>query len=229
MLASRKTSAAATNTCASWASETTERVTGRHVDADDVLGVETPRELVESIRTLKAEQATSLEHPRAPMDNARSSSFGQVYDAPGKPALQTGLALLLDDPAHPDHAWYQQALQGVHALDSQHGRVPDVHSDQLAGALAVHARQAGMTGVDHVLNNQDGSRVVAIRTGRPGAAPGRRGHVARHGQAAGTQYRADGGVRAGHTHANRAVIHVATGPARAPVRLMSGSHDARFD
>lgn len=133
------------------------------VDANDVLGVETPSELVESIRTLEAGQATSLEHPRAPMDKTRSSSFGQVYDAPGKPALQTELALVLDNPDHPNHALFQQALQGVHALDPQHGRASDVHSDQLAGALVVRARQAGTTGVDHVLDNQDGSCIVAIQ------------------------------------------------------------------
>ncbi len=152
-----------TNTCASWASETTERTTGQDVDADEFLGVETPRELVESIRALEAKQATSLEHPLAPLGKTRSSSLGQLYDTPGGLAPQTELALLLDDPAHPDHALFQHALQGVHALDAQHGRVPDVHSHQLAGALAAHARQAGMTGVDHVLGNQDGSRMVAIQ------------------------------------------------------------------
>lgn len=152
-----------TNTCASWASETTQQTTGQDVDADDFLGVETPRELVESIRALEAEQATSLQHPLPPMDKTRSSAFGLRMDALDHLAPQAELALLLDNPAHPDHALYQQALQGVHALDARHGRAPDVQSDQLAGTLAVHARQAGMTGIDHVLNNQDGSRVVAIQ------------------------------------------------------------------
>lgn len=152
-----------TNTCASWASETTQQVTGRHVDADDVLGVETPRELVQSLRALEARQATSLQHPLAPLDKSQSSSFGRTDDTSVRSGAQPRAALLLDDTAHPDHALYQQALQGVHALDARHGRVPDLHSDQLAGALAVRARQTGMTQVEHVLMNQDGSRVVAIQ------------------------------------------------------------------
>src|ERR1700754_794968 len=40
----------------------------------------------------------------------------------------------LTEANHPDHAMFQQALQGVHGVDASTGRKPDRMSENLAGA-----------------------------------------------------------------------------------------------
>lgn len=52
-----------TYTCAAWASDTIRTVIGVDVDADDILGFETPRELIESINRLESSDPTSVNHP----------------------------------------------------------------------------------------------------------------------------------------------------------------------
>ena len=52
----------------------------------------------------------------------------------------------LDDPQHPDHAFYLQTRTLVHQLDREHGRMSDQHSDNLASALTVAARASGLSG-----------------------------------------------------------------------------------
>jgi hypothetical protein len=51
------------HTCADWASETIQAVTGEEVDANDWLWIGTPRELFESIRELESLKQTSIEKP----------------------------------------------------------------------------------------------------------------------------------------------------------------------
>lgn len=61
----------------------------------------------------------------------------------------------LDDPHHPDHAFYLKTRELVHRLDEQNGRSPDQHSDQLASALTVSARNAGLQRIDQIALSQD--------------------------------------------------------------------------
>ena len=69
----------------------------------------------------------------------------------------------LAEPAHPDHALFDQAQQQVHRIDTAMGRTPDQHSDNLAGALTVAAKHQGMFRIDEVAINQGGSRAFATQ------------------------------------------------------------------
>jgi hypothetical protein len=68
----------------------------------------------------------------------------------------------LNDPAHPDYAMYQQAQEGVHRIDAEHGRVPTIHSDNLAASLVVSARAGGLSQIDQVLVGRDAERIFAV-------------------------------------------------------------------
>jgi hypothetical protein len=62
-----------TNTCASWATEIVNEVTGVSLDADDWGGFETPRELGTHILVLEMSKGrTSLIHPATPAKNHSS-------------------------------------------------------------------------------------------------------------------------------------------------------------
>jgi hypothetical protein len=78
----------------------------------------------------------------------------------------------LDDPTHPDHAFFQQARGHVVALDQSLGRTPDVHTDQLASAAVVQARADGLQRIDQIALSTDGQRLWAVQT-----PPGRTDHL----------------------------------------------------
>jgi len=63
-----------TNTCASWASEVVLEVLKIDIDADDYLGVETPRELGSSILALEKKNPTSRSSPAPIKVKTQSSS-----------------------------------------------------------------------------------------------------------------------------------------------------------
>jgi peptidoglycan hydrolase-like protein with peptidoglycan-binding domain len=69
----------------------------------------------------------------------------------------------LHESAHPHHAVFRQAVGAVHELDARHQRVPDQRSENLAAALVVAARSAGMERIDHVVLSDDGSRAFAVQ------------------------------------------------------------------
>ena len=50
-----------TTTCAGWASDTVTSVTGNKLDATEFLSIETPRQLVKTIRTLEDKQPTAAD------------------------------------------------------------------------------------------------------------------------------------------------------------------------
>lgn len=77
--------------------------------------------------------------------------------------LQSHAPLRLDDANHPDHPLFRQTQDAVRRLDAQHGRVPDGQSDRVAGALVVVAKEQGLSQVDHVVMNDDASRVYAVQ------------------------------------------------------------------
>ncbi len=82
--------------------------------------------------------------------------------------LRTGM--LLDNPVHPSHGMFQDARQGVHAIDQRFNRAPDEGSDRLAGTLTAEARNAGLTQIRRVELSSDNSRVFAVDTVDPNAA-----------------------------------------------------------
>lgn len=77
----------------------------------------------------------------------------------------------LDDPGHPDNAFYLRTRELVYQLDQQNGRTPDQRSDQLASALTVSAREAGLQRIDQVALSEDAGALWGAQ--RP---PGVRDH-----------------------------------------------------
>lgn len=69
----------------------------------------------------------------------------------------------LNQPGHPGHAMYGQAIDAVTALDKQYQRAPDERSANLAAALTTAARQQGLSRIDHVVLNEDGQRAYAVQ------------------------------------------------------------------
>ncbi len=83
----------------------------------------------------------------------------------------------IDHPSHAGNPLFVGAQTGVHALDRAHNRVPDLQSDQLAGALAVQARREGLVSISHVVLSDDYSRAFAVDTPDLNAAHRRHAHV----------------------------------------------------
>ena len=69
----------------------------------------------------------------------------------------------LDNPAHPENGLYKQALDAVHRLDAAHQREPNHQSGQLAGSLAVRAREEGLQRIDHAVLSDDARRTYAVQ------------------------------------------------------------------
>ncbi|NYE30372.1 peptidoglycan hydrolase-like protein with peptidoglycan-binding domain [Rhodanobacter sp. K2T2] len=76
---------------------------------------------------------------------------------------KSGKTTSLEETSHPDHALYVQAQKAVYELDARMGRKPDQHSDNLAAALTVAAKREGVTRIDQVVLNEDGSRAYAVQ------------------------------------------------------------------
>ncbi len=83
-------------------------------------------------------------------------------DSQLKPQNQQSSPSLMD-PHHPDHALFRQALVGVHQVDFRMNRISDQHSDNLAGALTLAAKNKGMSRIDEVALQPDGSRAFAAQ------------------------------------------------------------------
>ncbi|WP_323135325.1 XVIPCD domain-containing protein, partial [Dyella silvatica] len=123
---------------------------------------------VQTVQHTATEAAQSATHAMQAAGAAVSRETSQAYDTlshPGswfqnKPAAAPPR---LDHPDHPDHAMFKQACAGVHQLDAEHGRKPDQHSTNLAGALTVAAKAGGMTRIDGVALSEDGSRAYAAQ------------------------------------------------------------------
>jgi hypothetical protein len=124
--------------------------------------------------SLHAGQAVAADVARGAIhayDGARALGMTPDYAADARWGSRTGSPELdrllhppkLTEPGHPDHAMFQQALHGVHAVDASTGRKPDQMSENLAGALTVEARRNGLTRIDHVEMNTDYSRAYAVQ------------------------------------------------------------------
>lgn len=69
----------------------------------------------------------------------------------------------LDDPHHPDHEFYLNTSTLVYQLDEQHKRNPDQRSNNLASALTVAAREAGLERIDKIALSDDASAVWGVQ------------------------------------------------------------------
>jgi len=69
----------------------------------------------------------------------------------------------INEAGHPGFDMFTQALTGVRRLDAQHGRSPDLHSEQLSACLAVKAWSAGLHCIDHVALGTDASRIFVAQ------------------------------------------------------------------
>ncbi|MFL9583376.1 XVIPCD domain-containing protein [Stenotrophomonas sp. AB1(2024)] len=74
------------------------------------------------------------------------------------------LVVGINDPGHRQYHMFQGAQSGVHGIDAVHNRVPDLQSDQLAGALAAKATQEGLERIERVVLSEDRTRVFAVDT-----------------------------------------------------------------
>lgn len=82
----------------------------------------------------------------------------------GLNAGPASLVVGINDPRSADYPLFKGAQTGVHALDVAHNLTPDLHSDQLAGALASKAKQGGLERIEHVVLSTDRTRVFAVDT-----------------------------------------------------------------
>ncbi|MGV8959980.1 MAG: XVIPCD domain-containing protein [Stenotrophomonas sp.] len=82
----------------------------------------------------------------------------------GVGAGPTTLSVGINDPDHQDYRLFKGAQTGVHGIDASFNRTPDLHSDQLAGALAAKARQLGLHSIEQVVLSTDRSRAFAVDT-----------------------------------------------------------------
>lgn len=87
---------------------------------------------------------------------------------PATPAVPSRL----DDPGHPDHAFFKQVREHVAELDKSLGRSPDQYTDNIASALTVQARADGLHRVDEIALSADGKALWATQT-----PPGRKDHL----------------------------------------------------
>lgn len=74
------------------------------------------------------------------------------------------LVVGINDPGHRQYHMFQGAQSGIHGIDAAHNRVPDLQSDQLAGALAAKATQEGLERIERVVLSEDRTRVFAVDT-----------------------------------------------------------------
>jgi hypothetical protein len=148
-----------TNTCASWASETTSLVTGQKIDAGVAFSVETPNALNNSLRELERTRPTGSDNPMRPDEiKGRSSSFSALE--PGSQVQPASIDSL--HPAHsghPDRALFQHAVAGVRRLDDNRNRPHDALSDNMAASLTVLAKEGGLQRIDHVRLSEANTQV----------------------------------------------------------------------
>lgn len=124
---------------------------------------EAGQEIKEGLQHVRDEVSKDLHAAGAAISHGASSAWNTVTHPGSWFHEQKPDAPRLDQPSHPDHLMFRQALTGVHQIDEQHGRMPDTQSGNIAGALTTAARKEGMTQIDHVLMNADASRTYAVQ------------------------------------------------------------------
>lgn len=134
-----------TNTCASWASETAERITGERIEATEFLSIETPRQLIESLRGLERTHPTTSAEPRPAAEAPAKSSSSYATSAPAD-----------QRPSYSDDAMFKRLR-----LD-----LPAEIDDGRVAYAAYKARQAGIREPDDVAiaMARDGNLYVGGKT-----------------------------------------------------------------
>lgn len=126
--------------------------TARHGMAETVIpSLDSELAKQEAAARKLVEQHQRIQHP----NDGRQASLN------GEPA---SLVVGINDPRNADYPLFKGAQTGVHALDVAHNLTPDLHSDQLAGALASKAKQGGLERIEHVVLSTDRTRVFAVDT-----------------------------------------------------------------
>lgn len=122
-----------------------------------------PRE--PALRPDHPQQGAPQPHPAAPRMPAPGGRPGAPErDGPDQPPDRHGPpqrhgALLLDNPAHQNHAMFATLLGAVNERDKQLGREPDEISRQLAGGLVEKARERGLDTIGAAKFTPDGTKV----------------------------------------------------------------------
>ncbi len=119
---------------------------------------------------IKPKASGSPDNAAPPPPGSGSSGSAQI-DEPTRNSRN------LLDPANADHGLYLQAYAGVAKLDARFGRTPDLQSQQLAAALAVQGKADGLTSIQQVLLNDDGTRAFAVDNADASAPWARRSSV----------------------------------------------------
>lgn len=83
--------------------------------------------------------------------------------------MQPAASVLLDHPAHPGHAMFQQSLQGVRQLNAEHHIAPSERDTRFAGALTAAAMKDGLSRIDKVVLGTDAQYAFAAQ-GEPTSA-----------------------------------------------------------
>lgn len=84
---------------------------------------------------------------------------------------------LLNDPAHPDHKLFQQALSELQQPGLCGLFNSEAQRERVAAAIAAEAKEAGLKGIDHVVAGRDGGKFIAIEGPNPYAPEARRATV----------------------------------------------------
>ena len=84
---------------------------------------------------------------------------------------------LLNDPAHPDHALFRQALSHLQQPGLCDRFDSEAQRERVAAALAAEAKEAGLKGIDHVVVGRQGGPFIAIEGPNPYAPEARRATV----------------------------------------------------
>jgi hypothetical protein len=114
-------------------------------------------------RDREAPQPAPLQNPAAPRapvpDRQLEVPAGAEQERRPEPLPGRHGAVLLDDPAHQNHAMYLAALRVVNERDAQMGRQPDEISRQLAAGLVEKARERGLDTIGAARFTPDGTKV----------------------------------------------------------------------
>lgn len=119
-------------------------------------------------RTKHAVEQFQREHPGLTVDGVagpntlRELKTAQPRQDAAAPARDAAAGPLLSDPGHRDHAMYQQAVNGLQQLG---GFKNPQELERTAAALTYDARVSGLTEINHVTRNNNGSGFFAVQGG----------------------------------------------------------------
>lgn len=110
-------------------------------------------------RTKHAVEQFQREHPGLTVDGiAGPNTLRELKTA--QPRHDANAGPLLSDPAHRDHAMYQQAVAGLEKLG---GFKNHQELERAAATLTYDARVSGLTEINHVARNANGTGLFAVQ------------------------------------------------------------------